>query len=74
MNVSKSIPNCTDPWTDTSSNCWPLDEHHFAEVFAVCPSIQNDDPPLWSGLLTPLALPLYEKTGPIVLTATKTLI
>ena len=35
MNVSKSIPDCIDPWTDTLSNCLPLDEHHFAEVFPV---------------------------------------
>ena len=32
INVDKSIPDCTDPWLDTSSNCWPLDEHHHAEV------------------------------------------
>ena len=55
MNVSKSIPDCIDPWTDTLSNCWPLDEHHFAEVFPECSSVQTDDPPLWSGL-TPFAL------------------
>ena len=66
MNVSKSIPGCTDPWTDTSSNWWPLGEHHFAEVFAVCSSIQTDEPPLWSVLLTPLALLPSEKTGAIV--------
>ena len=52
INVSKSIPDCIDPWLDTSSNCWPLDEHRYAEVFAVCSSIQIDDPPLRSGLLT----------------------
>ena len=39
MNVSKSIRDGTEFWTDTSSNCWPLDEHRFAMVFAVCLSI-----------------------------------
>ena len=53
--VSKSIPYCTDPWLDTSSNCWPLDKHLFGEVFAVCSSIQTDDPLLWSCRLTPNA-------------------
>ena len=53
--VSKSIPYCTDLWLDTSSNCWPRDKHLFAEVFAVCSSIQTDDPLLWSGRLTPNA-------------------
>ena len=55
MNVSKSFPDCTDPWLDASSNCWPLDEHHYLEVFAVCSSIQTDDPPLGSDLLIPTA-------------------
>jgi len=36
----------------TASNCWPLEEHHYAEVHAVCMSIQTEDPPLWSGLLS----------------------
>ena len=49
----KSIPDCADPWLYTSSNRWPLDEHHYAEVFAVCSSIQADDRSLLSGLLTP---------------------
>ena len=58
------IPDCTDPLLDASSNCWFLDEHYYAEVLAVCSSIQTDDPPLWSGLLTPtIALPPSEKTG-----------
>ena len=30
---------------DTSSNCWPLDEH-FPGVLAVCSSIETDDPSL----------------------------
>ena len=55
MNVSKSIRDGTEFWTDTSSNCWPLDEHRFAMVFAVCVSIQTDDPPLGSCLLTTTA-------------------
>ena len=48
------IPERIDPWLDTFSNCWPLDEHHYAEVFAVCSTIQTYDH-LWSGLLTPTA-------------------
>ena len=52
MNVNKSIPECTDPWLDTSSS---LNEHHYAEVLDLCSSIQTDDPPLSSGLLTPTA-------------------
>ena len=36
VNVSKSILDCTVPWLDTSPNYWPLDEHHYAEVLAVC--------------------------------------
>ena len=55
VNVSKPIPGCTDPWLDASSNCWPLNEHHCAEIFAVCSSVQTNDPPLWRGLLTPTA-------------------
>ena len=65
MNVSKSIPDCTDPWTDTSLNCWPLDEHHFAEVFAVCSSIQTDDPPLWIGFLHRWRCSPPRKPGPL---------
>ena len=45
----------TDPWLDQTSNCWPLEEHHYAEVFAVSNSFKTDDPPLWSGLLSPSA-------------------
>ena len=33
----------------------PLEEHHYAEVFAVCASFETDDPPLWSALLSPSA-------------------
>ena len=45
----------TDPWTDKTSRCWHLEEHHYAEVFAVCASFKTDDPPLWSALLSPSA-------------------
>ena len=44
-----------DPWTDKTSRCWPLEEHHYAEVFTVCASFETDDPPLWSALLSPSA-------------------
>ena len=46
MNVSQSIPDCTDSWLDTSSNCWPLDEHYYTEVFL-----------LYARLFKPMALP-----------------
>ena len=39
----------------TTSNCWPLEEHHYAEVLVVCASFKTDDPPLWSDLLSPSA-------------------
>ena len=37
----------------TTSKCWPLEEHHYAEVFAACASFETDDPPLWSAPLWP---------------------
>ena len=37
------------------SNCWPLEEHRYADVFAVSASFKTDDPPLWNGLFTPSA-------------------
>ena len=52
MNVNKSIPDRFGPCLDTSSNCWSLLEHHYAEVHAVCMPTQTEDPPLWSGLLS----------------------
>ena len=66
MNANKSTPDGIDPWLSTSFNCWPLDEHHYAEIFAVCSSIQTDDPPLRSGVLTPTtrAAALRENGGP----------
>ena len=48
------IDDSSDPWLDQTSNCWPLAKHHYAEVFAVGASFKTDDPPLWSGLLSPL--------------------
>ena len=53
--IGMSINDPTDPWIDKASNCWPLEDHHFAEVFAVCASFKTDDPPHWSGLLSPSA-------------------
>ena len=50
MNAHKSVPEFLDPWLDTASNCWPLEEYHCAEVHAVLMSIQTEGPPLWSGL------------------------
>ena len=45
----------TDPWIDKTSNCWPREDHHYAEVFPVSATFNTDDPPLWSGLLSPSA-------------------
>ena len=28
IKINKSTSDCLDPRLDTSSNCWPLDEHH----------------------------------------------
>ena len=50
-----SVNDPTDPWTDNTQKCWPLEEHHFADVFAVCASFKTDDLPLWSTLLSPSA-------------------
>ena len=36
-----------DPWLDHTSNCWPLKEHHYADVFAVKASFKTDDHPLF---------------------------
>ena len=60
-----SVNNPTDPWTDHTSNCWPLEERHYAEVFAVYASLKTDDSPLWSDLLSPSdgAAALREKQG-----------
>ena len=40
------IDDSSDPWLDHISNCWPLEEHHYAENFAVNASFKTDDPPL----------------------------
>ena len=47
------IDDSPNPWLDQTSNCWPLEEHHYAEVFALSASFKTDDPPLRSGLLSP---------------------
>ena len=53
--IVMSVIDSADPWTDNTSKCWPLEEHHYAEGFAVCASFETDDPPLWSALLSPSA-------------------
>ena len=53
--IVMSVIDPTDLWTDKTSKCWPLEEHHYAEVFAVLTSFRTDDPPLWSTLLSPFA-------------------
>ena len=37
------------------SNCWTIDEHHYAHVFTVSASFKTYDPPLWNSLLSPSA-------------------
>ena len=58
MNVFKLAPDCADPWLDTSSNSWPLDEHHYAQVFARMTL-------LWGAayIHRPPVLPPSERTG-----------
>ena len=63
------IDDSFEPWLDHTSNCWPLEEHHYADVFTVKASFRTDDPPLWSGLLSPRADVLRDAS-----TATKTTI
>ena len=54
MNVSDASNNVDDPWATSSSySHWPL--AHCDEVCAVSGSFTTDDPPLWSGLLSPPA-------------------
>ena len=39
MHVNNTIPDCLDPWLDTSSNYWPVDEHPYATfTLSACPS------------------------------------
>ena len=57
------IVGSSDPWLDHTSNCWPLEEHHYAEVFAAKASFKKDDPALWSGLLSTRANALREHRG-----------
>ena len=67
------IDDSSDPWLNHTSNCWPLEEHHYDEGFAVNASFKTDDPPLWRDLLSPRADVLRENQG-FASTATKTTI
>ena len=53
--IVMSVTDSTDSWLDKMSNCWPLEEHHYADDYAVSALFKTDDPPLWSGLFTPFA-------------------
>ena len=57
------IDDSSDPWLDRASNCWPLEEHHCAEVFAVSASFKTDESPPSSGLLSTCADALRENRG-----------
>ena len=71
--IVMSVDDPTDPWIDKTSNCWPLDDNHYAEVFAASASFKTDDPPLWSGLLSPSArAAALRETGDIAEVAMKT--
>ena len=69
-----SINDSSDPWLDHTSNCWPLEEHHYAEIFAVSASFKTDDPPLFRVASFHLALMPSEKTRGFASTAMKTTI
>ena len=73
IQISLSIDDSSDPWLDDTLNFWPIKDHHYAQGFAVICSFKTDDPPLWSGLLSPRADALRE-TGGFAPTATKTTI
>ena len=53
--IVMSANDPTDPWLDGISNCKRLEEHRYSESLAVGALFMNDDPPLWSGLLSPPA-------------------
>ena len=57
------VDDSFDSWVGHTLNCWPLEEHHCAEVFAVNASFKTDDFLLWSGLLSPRADALRENRG-----------
>ena len=67
--IVMSITDPTDPWLNKMSNCWPLEEQHYAEVFAVSALLKTGDRLLRSILLTPNARAPFSKsptgsTGP----------
>ena len=41
-----------DPRLDETLNCWPLNDHHYSEDFAVSDAFKKDYLPLWSGLFS----------------------
>ena len=51
--IQLSCPSIIHLTKDHTSNCWPLEKHHYAEDFALSASFKTDCPPLWSGLLSP---------------------
>ena len=67
--VVMSVNDPTDPWTDNTSKCWPLEEHHHAVVFAVCvPTTLLSGAPFSHPPPAPLP---SEKIGDIAQTARK---
>ena len=52
--IQFSCPSITHPTLGlTTHHCWPLEEHHYAEVFTVSASFKTDYHPLWRGILSP---------------------
>ena len=57
------IDDSSDPWLHHTSNCLPLQGHHYAVFFAVNASTRTFDTPLWSDLISPRADAVRENRG-----------
>ena len=67
------VTDSTDTWVDEMSNCRPLEEHHYAEGFAVSASFVTDDPPSGAASSRPPPVRLSsEQTRDTAENATKT--
>ena len=68
------IDDSYDPWLYHTSNCWPLEEHHYAEVFAVNASVKTQTTLPFGSASFHIALMPSKKTGGFASTATKSTI
>ena len=67
------IDDSSDPWLGQTSNVWPIEEHHYAESFALSASGKTTTLPFGAtSFHSPLALTPSEKTGGFDSTAMKT--